>query len=176
MPIPWIFLTIVAACVIVVDQAAKALIVANVPLNGEWAPIPDLAHLFAITHTTNTGAAFGIFPDSGVVFLIIPVIVSGFIVYYYRKLPDQGGWPVRLALGLQLGGALGNLIDRVRLGYVVDFIHLKFWPVFNVADSCIVIGVVVLAGVLLLEDRKERRQGDAESAPEGNTPSAPGAE
>jgi signal peptidase II len=159
----WLFLGAVTVGVIVIDQATKALVSSSLQIDQPWAPIESLSHLFTITYTTNTGAVFGIFPDAGVVLLIIAVVVVGLIIYYYRRLSGQGSWIIRLALGLQLGGAIGNLIDRVRLGHVVDFLNLKFWPVFNVADSCIVIGVAILAGVMLLEDRKERgelKQGD----------------
>ena len=94
-------------------------------------------------------------------FLVIAVIVSAVILYYYRQVPS-GGWLIRLALGLQLGGALGNVIDRVRLGYVVDFLDAWRWPVFNVADSCIVIGVGLLMLIMLREERRERREAAAD--------------
>lgn len=172
----WLFLVVLTTGVVLVDQITKALVAAHLPLNAEWAPIPDLAHLFAITYTTNTGAAFGIFPDSSVILLLIAVVVTGLILHYYRTLPNEGGRLIRLALALQLGGALGNLIDRVRLGHVVDFIHVKLWPVFNVADSCIVIGVVLLAGALVLEERRDRRQPRREDPPEDAPRPSPEAE
>lgn len=168
----WLLLVAVTVGAVLVDQVTKALVIAYLPLNAEWAPIPALSHLFAITHTTNTGAVFGIFPDAGAVFLVIALVVVGLIIYFYRSLPD-GGWLIRVALGLQLAGALGNFIDRVRLGHVVDFIHVKFWPVFNVADSCIVIGVGVLVLALLLDEHRERRQPDDEPAPPDKQPSTP---
>src|SRR5207302_9836252 len=100
--------------------------------------------LVRLDYTRNTGAAFSIFPTGSWAFAAIALVVSAGIVVYYRRV---AGGPVvlRLALGLVLGGALGNLIDRVRLGYVIDFIDLRWWPVFNLADSAIVVGVVLLA-------------------------------
>lgn len=148
----WLFLILVVALAIGVDQASKAYVVAHLDLHESWMPIDALEPVFRFTHIHNTGAAFGMFPGGGTVFFVIALIVSVVIVYYYRKLPRQV-WLARLALGLQLGGAISNnLIDRVRLGYVVDFFNVTHWPVFNVADSCIVIGVALLAFELLREE------------------------
>jgi signal peptidase II len=97
------------------------------------------------------------FPNGGVIFLIIPVVVSVIIVYYYRQLTTDA-WLVRVALGLQMGGALGNLIDRIRQGYVVDFLHLEHWPVSNVSDICIVMGVVLLGIEMVREERQLAQQ------------------
>ena len=83
------------------------------------------------------------------------------ILYYYRQLPERA-WLVRLALGLQLGGALGNVVDRLRQGYVVDFLEVPHWPVFNVADSCIVVGVVLLGWVMWREERRAARHDENE--------------
>ena len=157
----WLLLACVAALAILADQASKAYVVRHLGPYESWAPASALEPVFRFTHVRNTGAAFGLFPQGGAVFLIIAVIVSAVILYYYRQVP-QGGWLLRLALGLQLGGALGNVIDRVRLGYVVDFVDVWRWPVFNVADSCIVIGVGLLMLIMLREERRERRDTAAE--------------
>jgi signal peptidase II len=92
------------------------------------------------------------FPDQGNFFIVIAVVVALTILLYYRYLPT-GEWLVRLSLGLQLGGALGNLLDRLRYGHVVDFVDIGFWPIFNVADVSIVSGVAILAYCLWREDR-----------------------
>lgn len=152
----WLLLAWVVALAILADQASKAYVVRHLGLYESWAPVSALERVFRFTHVHNTGAAFGLFPQGGVVFLIIAVIVSAVILYYYRQVSSDG-WLLRLALGLQLGGALGNVIDRVRLGYVVDFLDVWRWPVFNVADSCIVIGVGLLMLLMLREERRERR-------------------
>jgi signal peptidase II len=154
----WLLLLGVAALTILADQVSKAYVVAHLRRGESWMPFSAIEPVFRLTHTRNTGAAFGMFPQGGMVFLIIAVVVSAFIVYYYRQIP-AGAWLLRLALGLQLGGALGNVIDRIQRGYVVDFFDVSFWPVFNVADSCIVIGVALLALQMLREEYRARQQG-----------------
>jgi signal peptidase II len=156
----WWVLPLVAVLTLVVDQLTKHLVVLNLELYEAWAPIPALAGKLDIHYVTNTGAAFGLFRNGGLFFIAVAVVVSVIIVFYYRYVPD-GQWLIRLSLGLQLGGALGNLIDRLRLGYVVDFIDVHFWPVFNMADSAIVCGVLLLAFLLLREDQEERKQARA---------------
>jgi signal peptidase II len=164
----WLALACVAALAILTDQLSKAYVVRHLDLYESWAPLPALEEVFRFTYVRNTGAAFGLFPQGGAIFLIIAVIVSVIIIYYYRQV-SSAGWLIRLALGLQLGGALGNVIDRVRLGYVVDFLDVWRWPVFNVADSCIVVGVGLLILVMLREERRERRAAAAsETAGEDN--------
>ena len=147
--------------VLLADQSSKYIIVNSLQRYQEWAPIPALRRLFAITYTTNTGAAFGLFPNGSVFFVLIAVTVVLAILVYYRQLATHQ-WLLRLSLGLQLGGAVGNLLDRLTRGYVVDFIYFKFWPVFNVADSCIVVGAAVMAFFLLREG--EERSGDRPQA------------
>jgi len=137
-----------AALTLIADQLSKSFIRAHLRLGESWIPFPALGRWFAITHVTNTGAAFGLFPQMGLVFVAIAVVVVAAIVIYYRHLPAEQ-WLVRVSLGLQLGGALGNLIDRLRYGHVTDFLDFKVWPVFNVADSAIVVGVAILAYCLL---------------------------
>lgn len=151
----WWVLPLVAVLVLAIDQYTKALVVSNLTLYESWAPIPALVGRFDIHFVTNTGAAFGLFQNGSLIFAIVATAVSIVILVYSRFLP-AGQWLVRLSLGLQLGGAVGNLIDRVRLGYVVDFIDVHFWPVFNIADSAVVCGVALLAFLLLREDQFER--------------------
>jgi signal peptidase II len=103
----------------------------------------------AFAYTCNKGAAFGLLANETLLFVLIALVVIGVLVAYVRFLPAKHPW-LRLSLGLQLGGALGNLLDRLRQGYVVDFIAVKAWPVFNIADACVVVGVLILAYHLLL--------------------------
>lgn len=152
-------LLLVAATVIIVDHVSKLYVESWLPLNHSWAPFPELAHLFRITHVTNTGAAFGLFPSGSVFFTVIATVVAVFILIYNYQLP-AGQFPLRIALGLQLGGALGNLIDRLRLGHVTDFLDFGPWPVFNLADTSIVAGVVILAVLMLQEQRELRERGE----------------
>jgi len=154
----WLLLLPIAALVLVLDQLSKAWVLRHIPLGESWAPIPSLARIFTFRHVTNTGAAFGLFPNGGTIFLAIAVVVIVAIIVYTRYLSVER-WPVLLSLGLQLGGAMGNLVDRLRFGHVVDFLDFSFWPTFNVADSAIVCGVALLA-YLVLTEKETGRQGN----------------
>lgn len=161
----WLYLGAVVALAIAVDQATKAYVVAHLARGESWMPVEFIAQFFRITHIRNSGAAFGMFPGRGQVFLVIAAVIVLVILYFYHQLP-RGEWLVRTALGLQLGGALGNVIDRVRLDYaVIDFLHVRYFPVFNVADICIVLGVALLAFAMLREEWRERRAAAAEVEP-----------
>lgn len=157
----WALLFGVATLSILLDQLTKWIVVQSLDYGETWVPIKTLENIFDITYTRNTGAAFGMAQDASNIFLIVAVIVVGAIVYYYRKLP-YGSTLMRLALGLQMGGALGNAIDRVNRGYVVDFFHVHDFPIFNVADSSIVVGVLVLVVVLWWQDTHQNPKSEAE--------------
>lgn len=159
---------VTAAVVVVLDQLSKRWIERSLALYESIVPVPALRNIFTITHFTNTGAAFGLFRDQGILFIIIAAVVVIAIIVYSRYLPtDQ--WLVRFALGLQLGGALGNMIDRMRQGHVTDFIYFHFWPAFNVADTAIVVGVGLLALALILQKDPQRQDASGET---GGQPSA----
>ncbi len=133
-------LSIVAGGVVAIDQVTKSVATHRL----QDSPIDLLGGTVTLDYARNTGAAFSIFRSGDVAFAVIAILVCCGIVVYYQR---AGSAPLitRIALGLILGGAVGNLVDRVRLGYVVDFIDLHWWPVFNVADSSIVVGVLLLA-------------------------------
>ncbi len=116
-----------------------------------------------ILRTYNTGAAFGILADYGTFFAVVAVVVILGILVYYRRLPPQQWW-LFLSFGLQLGGAMGNLADRLRLGHVVDLIRVGSFPIFNVADTAIVSGVLILAWHLWREERHEQTSGAEEES------------
>jgi signal peptidase II len=160
-------LLVIAAATLLVDQFTKYLAVTRLAPIGMWVPIPSLANFFTFTYTTNTGVAFGLFKDLGPIFVGVAVVVIAAIVIYQREVPQEA-WLVRVALGLQLGGAAGNLIDRLRVGHVIDFIHFHFWPVFNVADSSIVIGVILLAFTMLREDKEPAKPASQAESTESN--------
>ncbi len=134
-----------AVLVVVTDQLTKRVMEDR--LRGQRS-IPLIDDILRLTYVQNRGAAFGLLQDQTTFFVLVGVIVIGVIAASYRYLP-RSGFMLHLALGLQLGGAIGNLIDRIRQGYVVDFVdfgyHANWWPVFNVADSAIVVGVALLA-------------------------------
>ncbi len=140
----YIPLLAIAGLVVVLDQWTKNLVRTNIPYSEIWAPWNWLLPYARIVHWQNSGAAFGMFQGMAIVFAILAVIVSVAILYYYPLVPKEE-WLIRLALGLQLGGALGNLIDRIRFnGTVTDFVSVGNFAVFNVADASISIGVVLL--------------------------------
>ena len=152
--LPFIVLGVLTA-----DQLVKGWVVARL----EWGQSMDLASWLApilrLTYVTNTGVAFGLLQGFGDLFLIVAVVVVGLLLIYYRQLP-QGQVLLRIALGLQMGGAMGNLVDRIVRGSVVDFIDLNFWPmqewpIFNLADASIVTGVGLLVLVMLYETGNE---------------------
>ncbi len=146
-----------AAGVIFVDQYAKHLVRTRLALNESWSPFPWLAEYVRILHINNTGAAFGMFKQAGLLFTVIAVVVSAVILYYARQVP-HGQWWMRLALGLQLGGAIGNLIDRLVFGTVTDFVSVGTFAIFNVADASISVGVALLAVLMLVESRAARKR------------------
>ena len=150
--------------VLIMDQASKYLVRITLSIHESW---PETGFV-RLTHGTNTGAAFGFLPNATLFLIVASFFAIGFIYYFYRTqaLPHR---LLRLAIGLQLGGAFGNLIDRIRVGAVVDFIDVGPWPVFNLADSSIVVGVTILVLTLILtrdarpaDEDADRRTGSEE--------------
>ena len=129
-----------AVLVVALDQFTKATVTDKLK-NGRVVDV--LGGLVRLDFTSNTGAAFGMLPSAGLFFTLVAVGVAIAIGASYRRIAASPP-PVRIGIGSILGGAIGNLIDRVRLGYVVDFIDLRWWPVFNLADSAIVLGVTLI--------------------------------
>ena len=146
---------VIAGLVVVLDQVTKYVVRANLALGESF---PDEGPL-RITYVTNTGAAFGILQGQTLFLMVTTFFGLAAILLYYIYPPMEHGI-LRLALGLQLGGAVGNLADRVRVGKVTDFIDIGPWPNFNLADSSIVVGVVIIVAFFLLtESRHQRAQG-----------------
>ena len=144
---------VIAIVVIALDQFAKALVLRTWPLpqSGE---VELLGPWLALTYVRNDGIAFGLFQGIPQLFTITSLlIVAGAIYFYLRHLPEHDRW-LPVMLGLIIGGAIGNVIDRLRFGYVVDFIKTLGgrFPVFNVADSAVVIGICLMAIHMLLAD------------------------
>ena len=153
-------LFVVALAIIALDQYTKALVRESLPLNASWMPIPWLDPFVTLTHVRNTGAAFGLFPSLGGLFRLVSLVVVVAIIFFFRRLAATS-WLLCIAFGLQLGGATGNLIDRMVLGYVTDFVDVRVWPIFNVADSAIVVGTVLLAYYALFVEPSAARQTEA---------------
>jgi len=135
------FLT--ALLVVVADQLSKLWIRSNLVVGQS---LPEVG-FFRLTHVHNTGAAFGLFRDQSFILAIVALVGIIVLIVYalliYRYFPFLDNLLCKSALGLVLGGTVGNLIDRVRLGYVTDFIDVGIWPSFNIADSAIVVGIIV---------------------------------
>jgi signal peptidase II len=152
-------LWVTALVVWATDQLTKTLVIQNLALGDSWRPYAGtpILELFALTHTKNSGAAFGMLPDAGLFFILVAVVVSLGIVWYYPRL-DRSKALLFLSLGLMLGGALGNLTDRLRIGWVTDFVHIGSFAIFNVADSAVFCGVLALAFQMWREDEAKRHQ------------------
>lgn len=139
-----------SSAIVLLDQVTKLILVRNLDLHGPLVPLVD--GVLSLSHVRNYGAAFGVLSDpripyQGTLFALLSLIALGAVVWYATQVPAHARLS-QLALALVLGGAVGNLVDRVRLGYVVDFIHVYWgswsWPDFNVADSAITVGVCLL--------------------------------
>ncbi|MDW7981948.1 MAG: signal peptidase II [Thermomicrobium sp.] len=146
----WGIVAAVATVVLLIDQLSKLLVVRFLGPTGpieEVVLIPGVLRLF---YVENTGAAFGLFQGRNPVLATVALLVVVALAVWFRAVVSW--WPGALALGLQLGGAVGNLVDRFRRGFVVDFIDFSFWPTFNVADSAITIGVLLLVVLLVWPD------------------------
>jgi len=149
---------LIALVIVALDQWTKSLVRANIPEGTSW--LPDswlwLSPYARFVNWYNTGAAFGMFKDGSMVFTVLAFIVIGAILFYYPKV-ESDDWSLRLALSMQLGGAMGNLIDRLTIGHVTDFISVGTFPVFNIADASISVGAVVLFLGVWLRERAEQR-------------------
>lgn len=146
-------LTILAGAIIFFDQISKNWIRANLEMGGVWMPWEWLMPYARIVHWHNTGVAFGMFQGGNQIFAILSIVVSMVIIFYFPRVAAED-WSLRLAMGMQLGGAVGNLVDRITIGHVTDFISIGNFPVFNVADSSISVGVGILLLGVWLQERK----------------------
>ncbi|MCE2464622.1 MAG: signal peptidase II [Dehalococcoidia bacterium] len=145
------FFLLAASSAFSLDQVSKAIVL-NRLFYGQSVPYDGF---FRITLTSNTGGAFGLFPDQTMVLVLASFVAIGILFFLYRSHALSSPL-LRLSLGLQLGGALGNLVDRIRLGAVTDFIDVGPWPIFNVADASIVVGILLLLFLLLSPNKQER--------------------
>jgi signal peptidase II len=151
-PRQWVGLAAVAGAAFAADQVTKMIVSSALALGEEVEVFGPLS----IHHVQNSGIAFGLFPTATeVVIILTGIAVTWMLVFFARSGSRHPILPV--ALGLLLGGSLSNLVDRVRLGHVTDFLDLSYWPAFNLADMFIVAGVAVLIGALLLADREPPR-------------------
>jgi len=129
----------IGLAIVILDQITKYLVISSMKLGQS---IPLIKNFLYFTYIQNTGAGFGILKGWNVVLIFISLIIIGIILFYFDRIVKEKN--IHIPVALVLGGAVGNLIDRVFLGYVIDFIDFRIWPAFNVADSCITIGAVWL--------------------------------
>jgi signal peptidase II len=156
-------LFLVAGLIVLLDQATKYIIRSNLAVGEIYRPDLWITQFARIVHWQNTGAAFGMFQSLGNVFMILSMVVSAAIIYYYPQVPRQDRL-IRLAMALLLGGAVGNLIDRLSQGYVTDFISVSEFPVFNIADASISLGVVVLFFGMWYQEKEKKASQDLPDA------------
>jgi signal peptidase II len=158
--VQWLELLAVAGAAIVADQVTKQVVGRTLTLGDSV----DIFGPFSIHHVQNSGIAFGLFASRTAPVIAVTAVAVGLMLWFFARSGRRH--PVLpVALGLVLGGSIANLIDRVRLGHVTDFLDLVAWPAFNLADTFIVVGVAMLFSALVLADRSHRmhgaRDGDA---------------
>jgi signal peptidase II len=148
----------VAVGVFVLDRITKIAVESGIP---DGSSVEVVGQWVRLSHVTNSGAAFGLLPERTTLLSILSVVAVLAIVYYYRRLAADSR-VIAATLGMQLGGAFGNLLDRVRQGYVVDFVDVgipggpRLWA-FNVADSSIVVGIIAVTALLWWQERQQPR-------------------
>ncbi len=149
----WIGLAAVALTALGADQLTKQIVSDHLSLD-------EGVHVvgpFSIHHVQNSGIAFGLFASATFAVIALTTVAVGWMLLFFAR--SGARHPILpAALGLVIGGSLSNLIDRVRLGHVTDFLDFRYWPAFNLADSFIVIGVAILFLTLLFTDREPRRR------------------
>lgn len=160
----WLVL-FVAAIIVILDQATKEWVRANIEKYTYIIPIPRFGQYFVLEHVENNGAAFGILQNQNrlLTFVVIAVVIA--ILVYAPRIP-QDQRLIRMFLGMQLGGALANLADRISQGYVTDFIRVGvpgvyYWPTFNIADSAVVLGVIGLGYMIIRDDIRQSQEAKA---------------
>jgi signal peptidase II len=169
----WLFLLLIIGAVLAADQITKRIVVNDLRVGETRQIIPALSPFFQVTRSQNTGAAFGFLPQASDIFLIIAVVVVLVMLYYYPRISGDA-WVNRLAVGLICGGALGNAVDRLTYGHVVDFIHYQIPGVIsnvsNLGDHGIVLGVILL---FIESWRAERAASKAASETVDTAPNPP---
>ena len=141
-------LYLLISIIVFMDQIIKYYIINNFNYGQSLAIIKGVFHL---TYVKNTGAAFGILKNANNFFIIVSIIIILFLLFY-RYYYFKSNIYINISIGLIIGGAVGNLIDRILLNYVVDYLDFRVWPVFNLADSAIVVGAGILIIYILLTD------------------------
>lgn len=154
----YLFLFGISGVIIALDQLTKTLVRANLQFSEFWSPWEWLEPYVRIVNWKNSGAAFGMMQGFGGIFSILSILVSLVIIYYFPQVSPKD-WTLRLALSMQLGGAVGNLVDRIlHDGFVTDFISVGNFPVFNIADASITVGVAILILGMWVKEQEEKKR------------------
>ena len=161
------FLFSIAGIVLLLDQGTKSLVRANVPIGVVLMPGCWLSRYVRIIHWKNSGAALGMFQNNSNFFAIFPIVIGLFILYYFPRVPREN-WMARLAMGFLLGGAMGNLVDRLILGHVTDFISVGALPVGNIADGSIILGTTLIILWIWMQERLKTHSIDAQLGEDSN--------
>lgn len=146
---------LVAAGIVALDQWTKRLVIQSIPMNTSWIPesMKWLSPYIRLIHIQNHGASFGMFQNGNTFFIILTVVIVAGIVYYVSRMEHPSDW-MWVAAGLYLGGAVGNLIDRITIGAVTDFVSVGTFYIFNLADASINVSVVMLLLLSWFHERK----------------------
>jgi signal peptidase II len=171
----YIYLLGIAAIIVALDQRTKHLVRTLIPFGKTWSPWPWLEPYIRIVHWQNTGAAFGMFQKYGIVFTVLAFLVAIAILYYFPRVP-RSEWALRLAMVMQFGGAVGNLIDRLTQGTVTDFVSVGTFAVFNVADASISVGTAILVLAVWISERRQKKLIQASREPALTSPDPPESE
>ena len=159
-------LLVVSGTVVLLDQVTKILVRSLLQFGGIWLPFPSLDGLFQIIHWKNTGMFMGVLEGFGILFSLLAIAVACAGIYIFPRVPEED-WPLRLGISLQLGGVIGNLLDRLFVGYVTDFISIGTLPITNLADLALYLGLAILAlSVLLKPERKKPQAGATRQDPQ----------
>jgi signal peptidase II len=157
----WLALVAIALAAIGADQLTKRVVASRLALDQDVHVVGPLS----IHHVQNSGIAFGLFSSATSIVIVLTAVAVAWMLWFFAR--SGARHPILpVALGLVIGGSVSNLVDRIRLGHVTDFLDLRFWPAFNLADSFIVVGVAILLVALVAADREpgRRRVGDAPPA------------
>jgi signal peptidase II len=156
----WVSLVAVALAALGADQLTKSIVTSRLDLNDEVHVVGP----FSIHHVTNSGIAFGLFASATSIVILLTSLAVAWMLYFFARSGSRH--PVLpVALGLVIGGSVSNLLDRVRLGHVTDFLDFRYWPAFNLADTFIVLGVAALLLALVASDRSAGRPQRVREAP-----------
>jgi len=145
----------VVVVVFALDQLTKEIMVREIGPNASRSAIEIIPGVLDFRFVRNTGSAFGLFQGQSSIISVLAIGAISFLALYYLR-HGRNDWLIALAIGLQIGGALGNVVDRFRYGYVVDFVDVPRFPTFNVADSAITVGVALLMYALLFRDFRDQ--------------------